>query len=209
MMIVNFATDGFKRGQARLMKSIDGKCRGVFYDSYTHIKSPSHQKSPYEFKVHALKRAMKDHPNETIFLWCDASLFRVGDLSKIETIIERDGYFMEEAGHYVKDWCNAHARKYFNFTDAENHFTMFSAGLLGLHRNSPLSMDFFHQWAASAAAGCFIGSWKDHRHDMTCASIIAQRLNMTYQRGGSHMAYLGPGFQEPAPGVVFHLQGIF
>lgn len=204
MIIVNFATDQFRRGQNRLCQSLNNNdC--LFFDDYKTIKSPTHEQSPYQFKIHAIEKGFEF---DDIVLWCDASMFLVGDLSKIETIIKEKGYFMEEAGHYVKDWTNAHARKYFNLKPEESGMTMFSAGLLGLDKRSPIAMEFFQQWKASALAGCFKGSWNDHRHDMTCASIIAQRLGMEYQRGGSHMAYLGDGYQKPGPDVVFHLQGI-
>lgn len=85
---------------------------------------------------------------------------------------------------------------------------MFSAGLLGLDKNSPIAIEFFNQWKASALAGCFRGNWSDHRHDMTAGSIIAQRLGMKYQRGGEHMSYVGPGYSQPELGSVFWLQGM-
>lgn len=209
MICVNFATDQFKKGQKRLADSIVE--RGgtiVTYNDYKQIGSPTHQESPYEFKIHALAKTMLTFKNEDIFLWCDASLYAVGDLSKIEKIIQEDGYFMEEAGHYVKDWCNSHTRNWFNLAPDEHHYTMFSAGLLGLKSTSSFAMTFFKGLEMAAQGGCFKGSWKDHRHDMTCGSILANRFGMKYQRGGSHMAYIGPGYAKPEEGVVFHLQGI-
>lgn len=204
MIIVNFATKEYKAGQDRLVNSIQG-WNVLTYSNYKVIGSPTHQESPYQFKIHAIEKAWEQ---DDIVLWCDASLYRVGDLSRIETIIKDTGYFMEEAGHYVKDWCNERARAYFNLKPEESGFTMFSAGLLGLDYNSRIAREFFNQWKASAVAGCFKGSWQNHRHDMTCGSIIAQRLGMTYQPGGSHMAYIGAGYSKPDPGAVFHLQGI-
>lgn len=205
MIIVNFATNHFLKGQRRLEESVNGSAKFLGFADYQKIKSPTHNDSPYQFKVHAIEKAWE---HDDIVLWCDASLFRVGDLSKIETIIRQDGYFMEEAGHYVKDWCNAHTRQYFNLQESESGFTMFSAGLLGLDYNSRIAREFFNQWKAAALAGCFKGDWSNHRHDMTCGSIIAQRLGMKYQRGGSHMAYIGDGYGTPEPGAVFWLQGI-
>lgn len=205
MIIVNFATDGYLAGQRRLLDSVKGHCKAVGFSNYGLIKSPKHKDSPYQFKIHAMEAVLRQDP---IVLWCDASLYRVGDLSKIEDIIKRDGYFMEQAGHYVRDWCNEHTRKYFQLKPEEGHFTMFSAGLLGLDFRNPLAVDFFGRWKQSALLGCFKGDWNNHRHDMTCASIIAERLGMKYQRGGSHMAYIGTGYSEPEPGVVFHLQGL-
>lgn len=202
MIIVNFSTKVYKPGQRRLSRSLNGH-KQLMLDSYEAIDSPTHQDSPYEFKLHAIEKAFELDP---IVLYCDASMYVVGDLSKIETIIKDEGFFGQEAGHYVDDWCNDHTREYFNLT--EKGFIMYSAGLTGLNRDNSKAMDFFSQWKASAKAGCFKGSWENHRHDMTCASIIAQRMGFKFQRGGSHMAYVGEGYGKPEAGVAILCQGI-
>lgn len=208
MIIVNFATRHYKQGQQRLLASLNGH-RSLMLDSYTAINSPTHQESPYEFKIHAIEAAKQFDP---VVLWCDASLYLVGKLKVIEDLILRDGYFCSEAGHWVGSWTNQHTRNYFNLTSEESKvpggFTMFSAGLLGLDFNTAIAQEFFSQWKASAIAGCFKGDWDSHRHDMSCASIIASRLGMKYQRGGQHMSYIGNGYSAPEPNSVFHLQGI-
>jgi len=208
MIVVNFATKYYMRGQRRLSESLNGH-KQLMLSDYVSLGSPTHSESPYQFKIHAIEEAWKFDP---IVLWCDSSLWRVGDLSKIEDLILKDGYFMSEAGHWVGSWCNAFARNYFKLTEEEakvpGGMFMFSAGLLGLDKNNPLAMEFFNQWKASALAGCFRGDWADHRHDMTCASIIASRLGMKYHRGGEYMSYIGPGYGQPEPGSVFWLQGL-
>lgn len=208
MIIVNFSTELYKPGQKRLSKSLNGH-KQLMLDSYEVIGSPTHQESPYEFKLHTIEKAFEFDP---IVLYCDASMYVHGDLSKIENIIIQDGFFGQEAGHWIGDWTNQFTRDYFNLTEEETKipggFIMFSAGLIGLDANNPKAMDFFSQWKAAAKAGCFRGDWNDHRHDMTCASIIAQRMGFKFQRGGSLMAYLGPGYGKPEPGVVMYCQGI-
>jgi hypothetical protein len=203
MIVVNFSTPQYFPGQDRLRDSLNGHKSLMLRD---YGKGwPSHRESPYEFKIHAIEKAFE---LDNVVLWADSSMYLVGDLSKIERLIINDGYYMEEAGHYVKTWCNKHTRKYFDLGLEEDHFTMFSAGLLGLNKKSVDAMEWFYQWKASAKAGCFKGDWKDHRHDMTCGSIIAQRMNLKYQTGGSHMAYVGGGYPEPKEGVVFYCQGL-
>jgi hypothetical protein len=202
MIIVNFATKEYRRGQERLKASLNGH-KSLFFTDYPP-GSPSHKESPYEFKIHAIEKAFEQ---DDLVLWMDSSMYVVGDLDIIENIIKKDGYFMEEAGHYVDHWCNDHARKYFNLAHGSG-YTMFSAGLLGLNLKSEVAMEFFYKWKASAKAGCFKGDWSNHRHDMTSASIISSRMGMKYQRGGEHMAYIGPGYSEPEKNAVIHLQGI-
>lgn len=208
MVVVNFSTPNYARAQQRLRLSLQGH-KMLMLDSYTAIGSPTHQESPYQFKIHAIESAFEF---DDIVLWVDSSMFLVGDLSVIENLIKRDGYFMSEAGHWTGKWTNQFTRNYFKATPEEMKVPgggyMFSAGLLGLDKNSPLAMEFFRQWKASALAGCFKGDWQSHRHDMTCGSIIAQRLGMRYQRGGQHMSYLGPGYSAPEKDSVFHLQGM-
>lgn len=208
MIIVNFSTKEYRRGQQRLSESLNGY-KQLMLNDFVSLGSPTHKESPYEFKVHAIGEAWKYDP---VVLWVDSSMWLVGDLTKIENIIKRDGYFMSEAGHWVGSWTNLHTWNYFKLTEEEAQvpggFCMFSAGLLGLDRNSPIAVEFFKQWKASALAGCFRGDWSNHRHDMTAGSIIAQRLGMKFQRGGEHMSYIGEGYTKPEKDSVFYLQGI-
>lgn len=205
MIVVNFSTDAYKRPQQRLRQSLwDMGHSGLFYTKYDQINSPTHQESPYEFKIHAILKAFEF---DDLVLWADSSMYLKGELRRIEEKIKAHGYFMEESGHYVDDWCNDHAREYFSLP-TKSGYTMFSAGLLGLNLQSEIAKEYLKQWKASAHAGCFRGDWQNHRHDMVCGSIIASRLDMKYQRGGSHMAYIGPGYAVPGDDVVFYCQGM-
>lgn len=207
MICVNFSTEQFIRGQRRLAQSLT--CSKLMLNSYTQIGSPTHRESPYEFKLFAIEKAWQ---YDDIVLWADSSFYQVGDITKIENIIQEDGYFASEAGHWIGSWTNQHCRDYFKLTEDEakvpGGLFMFSAGLIGLNKQSPIAMEFFRQWKESARAGCFRGDYKDHRHDQSAGSIIAQRLGMKYQRGGEHMSYIGDGYSPPEPGACFHLQGI-
>lgn len=203
MIVVNFGTSQYAAGQQRLIESL-GSHKHVIYTKYSHIGSPTHQQSSYEFKLHAINKAFE---KDDIVLWCDSSMWLVGDLSKIEKIIKEDGYFFEEAGHYCTKWCNDRARDYFKLP-ADSPYLMFSAGLVGLNLKSETAMEFFYRWKQSAKAGCFRGDWSNHRHDMTCGSIIAQSMGMKYQSGGSFLSYIGEGYTPPLPGSVFYCQGL-
>jgi hypothetical protein len=208
VIIVNFATGHYLKGQQRLANSLNGY-KKLMLTGYPTINSPTHEQSPYEFKINSIESAWNHDP---VVLWVDASMWRVGDLSKIEDLIIKDGYFMTESGHWTGQWTNQFTKNYFKTTDEEmkvpGGMFMFSAGLIGLNRDSTVAVEFLRQWKESAKAGCFKGDWKDHRHDMSCGSIIAQRLGMKYQRGGEFMSYIGPGYSQPEAGSVFYLQGI-
>lgn len=208
MIVVNFSTPNYALGQKRLAASLNGY-KKLMLDDYTAIGSPTHQESPYEFKIHSIEAGFK---YDDIVIWLDSSFWRVGDISIIENIIKQDGYFLSEAGHWVGDWTNEFTRNYFKLTHEEakvpGGIFMFSAGFVGFNKNSKVAMEFLRQWKESALAGCFRGSYDNHRHDQSAGSIIAQRLGMKYQRGGQHMAYIGSGYSKPEPGIVFKLQGL-
>lgn len=209
MIVVNFSTKQYLLGQQRLSRSLNGH-KQLMLSDYTSLGSPTHQESPYEFKIWAIESALN---HDDIVLWCDSSLWRVGDLSIIENIIKEDGYFLSEAGHYVGRWVNEFQKNYFNLSQQElkqdtGGFIMFSAGLVGLNKNSEIAMSFLQQWKKAAKDGAFRGDWSTTRHDQSVGSIIAQRLRMKYQRGGKHMSYIGPGYSEPEKDTVFYLQGI-
>ena len=55
---------------------------------------------------------------------------------------------------------------------------MFAAGYCGFDFKNGKAQEFFAEWKESMLNGCFRGSWTDHRHDMTCASIIAHKHDM-------------------------------
>lgn len=208
MIIVNFATGHYLKGQQRLSNSLNGH-KKLMLNDYTAIGSPTHSESPYEFKVWAIEAAWEMDP---VVLWVDASMWRVGDISKIENLITNDGYFMTESGHWTAQWTNQFTKDYFKMTEEEakvpGGMFMFSAGLLGLNKDFEVSREYMLQWKEAAKAGCFRGDWKNHRHDMSTGSIIAQRLGMKFQRGGEFMSYIGPGYSQPEAGSVFYLQGI-
>lgn len=209
MIIVNFSTPNYALGQKRLAASLNGY-KKLMLNDYVSIGSPTHQESPYGFKLYAIQAAIKYDP---VILWMDSSMYLRGDLNKIEKIILEDGFMADEAGHYAGRWTNQFTRDYFKVTEEEmkegpGGVTLFSAGLLGLDFNKDKACQFFSQWFASHGAGCFNGSWENHRHDMSCASIIATRLGFKYQRGGSHLSYIGPGYSEPESGSVVYCQGL-
>jgi hypothetical protein len=203
MIIVNFSTEQYYKGQERLLNSLGGAKSLMIRDSIK--ESPTHQESPYEFKIHAIKRAFE---LDDIVLWADSSMYLVGDLSRLEKIITQEGYFMQDAGHKVGKWCNDFTRNYFNLESYEDYHPMFIAGIVGLNKKSIDALEWFYRWETSAKMGCFKGDWSNHRHDMTSGSIIAGRMGLKLHPEFSYVSYVGPGYPEPNKQEVFHCQGI-
>jgi hypothetical protein len=120
----------------------------------------------------------------------------------LEEVIERDGYFFQDSGHKIGTWCNKETREHFKLEADEALKPMFVGGLIGLHRGLFEPMEWFINWKDEAKAGFFKGSWENHRHDMTCGSIIAHRLGLYMHPDHSFVSYMGDGVERT--GQVFH-----
>lgn len=203
--IVNLATQEYSKGRSRLRASLPGIDK-LMFTSEAEIGAPLHSENPYAFKLKAIA-----HANATYrqVLWLDASVFAVGDITPVFDHITEHGYFMEEAGHMVGDWCPDHVLEYFKITrEQAMQMPMFAAGYCGFDGQNPVAIEFFRKWTEAMMAGMFKGSWSETRHDMTCGSIIANLMGLKFVPGGTYFAYIGPDYGTPKPTVCFHVQGI-
>lgn len=206
--IVNFYNnERYFNGTQRLLLSINEtqKTSRVELFNDATLDCPSHQANPYAFKLYAMKSVGKGS-----VLWLDSSVKLVRDAEEVWDIIEKDGVFMEDSGHSVGSWCNDRVLSNFNL-NREDAYTMpmFSAGFMGVNFESSIGKEFFDLWWNSMERGDFKGDWSNHRHDMTCGSIIANQmgLNKKYTSGGQYFPYIGSGYGEPKESAVGHLVG--
>lgn len=206
-VIVNLSTPQYKYGQERLVASLQGRYEGdvIVYQSEHEVGSPFHQHNPYAFKIYAIQ-AMMAMGYEQV-LWLDASCYAVKNVEPIFDFITEKGYFFEEAGHLVGQWSNEFALNYFGITREQAMWMpMFSAGFTGLDFTNEVGVQFFEKWRESMLAGAFKGSWENHRHDMTCGSIIAFLMGLKYNEGGKYFAYIGESYGTPKETVIFNLE---
>jgi len=210
--IVNLSTKEHHKGQTRLKHSLQGRFDGqvfLFDSEYFLPGCPKHSDNPYAFKIYAIEYARMYGYDQ--ILWLDASVFAIKPVQPIFDWIEKNGLFMEEAGHLVGSWCPENVREYFKISrTSANNMPMFSAGFTGIDFTNPAGLKFFELWKKSMLDGMFKGSWANHRHDMTCGSIIANLhgYHKLYSPGGNFFAYAGPGYTAPNETVLFHVQGI-
>ncbi len=212
--IIAFANHrgNYLKGMARLSDSLEGKFDGKFmgFVGEASIGAPAHLDNPYAFKIFCFEKALKAGYKKILYL--DCSVFAVAPVQPIFDIIERDGYIMQEAGHYLKNWINDDALKYFGISrDALEGVIMYgNAGFLGLDFNCPLAANFYAKWKASMEAGAFRGDWSNHRHDMACGSMIAWLLYMDahYQRGDEILEYAQFGSSRKNSTIVFQASGM-
>lgn len=207
--IVNVATSQYVYGKKRLRESLQEHYNGdvYMYDNEYEVESPTHQENPYAFKIYAIEK-MRQMGYKQV-LWLDASVYAVKNVQPLFDWIKEKGFFMEAAGHWTGTWCNDETLAYFGITrDEAMQMPMFSAGFTGLDFENPIAVEFFEKWKASMNAGCFRGNWTNHRHDMTCASIIANQMGLVrdWSGGGHYFAYIGEGYSQPQETVIFHLK---
>ena len=210
-VIINLATGRYLKGQERLKQSVQRyspKIPVMSWQNEFQINGcPKHSVNPYAFKPYAFIQAMsKDYD---VVFWMDASCYLIKDIQPILDIVERDGYFMHEAGHWAGTWSNDNSLSYFGLTREEAmKIPMFTAGCFGLNLKSEIGLKFLSQWLDAANSGAFKGSWTDHRHDLTCGSIIANRLEMKFQFGQNYLQYGAPETPVNNETVTIKLQGL-
>lgn len=209
----------YPKGSERLRRSLiyhgfAGEIR--IWNDTLPPNSPTHKESSYAFKIHAFKWAIeRGYQN---ILWLDCSAWCVKYPEEHFKALNADGYYLLDSGWQVDQWTNDHALDYFKVSRKQAQaMPMISSGVLGLNTGSKVAMEFFRQWEASMQAGAFIGPWfidpeeaaderhRGHRHDQSCASIIAHQLGMKLQPKETLDMYYRPDMPET---VEFALQGM-
>jgi len=208
--IVNVATPPYWGGQQRQATMLQ-EFTNIPYKHWKSepLGSPSHKDNPYAFKIYAIEQARPEGYDQ--ILWLDASVYPVKDITPVWDWLTEKGIFMEEAGHWVGQWCPDRVLNYFGITrEQAMKMPMFSAGFVGLDFRRMDSQQFFERWKRAMLDGMFKGDWTEHRHDMTVGSIIANQMGLVskYSSGGNFFSYIGEGFGEPGPNVCFHLKGM-
>lgn len=175
--------------------------------------SPSHEHTPYGMKVAAIEWAIQQGHNR--IMWLDSSVWAIKYPKTHMDAMARDGYYLLESGWQCDEWTNDSCLTYFGLTREEaRDIPMISAGILGLSMDNAIAHEFFHEWKAAMLAGVFKGSWtaspsegsgdryRGHRHDQSCASIIAHRLGMTMHPKEVYDMYKTKDTPEPPPETV-------
>jgi len=211
--IISFANNrgNYYKGLERLESSLKRvNFSGIFigYKDEESIGAPLHVDNPYAFKIFCFAKTRAKGFKKIIYV--DASVFAVDNPDCLFNILDRQGYLMQEAGHYVRDWCNQRTKDHYNLSEEElSSFLMYgNAGLLGLDFNYPIAEQFFISWNIGMLYGLFKGSWLDHRHDMTVGSIIANRMNMKFIKGDQILQYASEDEKVNNNSIIFKAAGL-
>lgn len=161
----------------------------TFHD-YNEIGSPSHQQSPYSFKVHAIE-TVKNKGYKVIF-WCDSVVRLRKSIEPILPIVQQLGVYFQKDGWPVGVWANDRALSYFGITrDEAMNIEAIYACIMGFDFRNPIAEEFLRRWKKASEDGIFRGLWKNdlktesqdercrgHRHDQTCAELISYQMGI-------------------------------
>ena len=210
--IISLANErgNYRKGLARLEASIKEFSTADFigFTSEEEVGAPKHQDNPYSFKTFAWQEVIRRGYNTA--LWLDSSVYAIAPVDHLFDHIEKHGYIAQYAGHIVYNWCDQKTYEYFNLGFAEAcAMPMYgNAGVLGLDLNNEAALIFIDEWHKASQAGIFKGSWDYFRHDMTCGSIIANRLGWTFQPGDQILQYAAPGTTPQNNTICLYAQGL-
>lgn len=207
--IVNLSTISYNKGKLRMIESLKNNFDGdiLIFDNEFSVGSPIHDENPYAFKIYAIEKALLKGYNQ--ILWLDASVYAIKDVSPLFDIIKINGLFMEDSKFYVGDWCNEYTLDYFKINRSQaSNIPMFSGGFIGFDFTNKMAIEFFDNWKNSMIAGCFKGNWSNHRHDMTCGSIIAHQMGIidNYVECGNFFSNANTNINNQKETVIFHLE---
>lgn len=211
--IISFCNEKgrYVQNMARLSESLrnnfDGDFLGFIGDK--SLDCEPHSENPYAFKIAAFKVAIdKGYKN---VMWLDTSCFAIKNVQPVFDEIENEGFIFQEAGHYVGKWTNDFTLNYFGLTrnEANEMIMIGNAGFLGLDFSKSMPKDFFNKWDKAMQAGCFKGSWEDHRHDMSCSSIIINQMGIMHvaKKGDEWLQYAGVFDETANDKIIIKAQG--
>jgi hypothetical protein len=160
----------------------------------SEIQSPSHKENPYAFKVYAVE-AMR-RAGYRFVLWCDSILKPTRPIEEILPEVAQTGVYLAQDGWKTGQYANDRALEYFGVSrDEAMNISSIWACFMGFDFSNPIAHDFFARWKKACTDGIFRGKWnnkdqsesqdprcKGHRHDQSCAELIAYKMNLPLSR---------------------------
>jgi len=193
---VSFSTGSYIQTEQGFMRSVVKNQPDIPLFSlhdFTVIGSPTHKQDPYAFKIYAIEYVRNQ--GYDIVIWCDSPSRLVKRIDNWIPEIERVGVYLQKDGWSNGQWANDKALEYFGKTrDEAMNISSVYACIMAFDFRHSVTSQFINQWKECCKAGLFRGLWNNndktesqderclgHRHDQTCAELIANRLNIELQ----------------------------
>jgi len=189
---VSFANGPYTEPLKKLVFSVKRFGYDIFaFNTFESIGSPKHTDSPYEFKLHAIRMGyLKGYD---IVIWCDSVVKLLRPINDWIPEIQKRGVYLQRDGHRLGNWANDRAIEAFGLKrdDLMVEDTTVYACVMAFDFRHPITKTFMYKWKECADKGLFRGKWHNrdrtesqdprcegHRHDQTCAELVARELNI-------------------------------
>lgn len=199
--VVCFANGRYKQLGERMKYSIhywNPEIPVFLFDDFSQINSPTQAEDPYAFKIHAIETV--HNKGFDIVLWCDSVLQLTQPLDGLIEEVEQVGVYLAEDGWKTGMFANDKALNYYNLTrDEAMKMPSIWACFMGFDFRKPVTQFFINKWKEALHAGLFRGlhhnhhktesedpRCKGHRHDQTCAELVAHTNHIPLSRPVLH-----------------------
>jgi len=190
---VTFSNGRYLGLENNLVASIQRYCpiADIFvFHTYEEIGSPPHEISPYSFKVHSIEKVRK--LGYDVIIWCDSVIRLHKPIDSLLPTVSSMGVYLAADGWRSGQWANDKSLEYFHLTrdEAMEIETIYACIMMFDFRN-PIADEFFRRWKEASYCGIFRGNWSNkdktesqdercrgHRHDQTCADLIAHQMGI-------------------------------
>lgn len=221
--IVNVATGRYIALQERLVRSlaeVNYRHGLLAWRDGLPPGCPSHDQSPYAFKVYALREAQRRGYRSV--LWLDAPCVAVAPPDPLFDRIEREGHLFVTEGEKIGNWASdACLEEYSLARDEAMSLPLLIGTFIGLDLGKPRSREWLDALFRACEKGLFRGPYLSdhapphllarkpekprgfvsadprcwgHRHDEAVGSCLAFRLGLRIGRAGEirEIEYRGP-----------------
>jgi hypothetical protein len=192
--IVNYAdNEMYINSQKKLRESINKFNPNIDFFGINNLNdinvSPEFKKN-YGFKIYCIEYVK--NLGYDIIIWCDSSYRLSKPIEQFILEIKNIGIYLQKDGWCVGEWANDKSLKAFNFTrDEMMDKSNIYACIIGFDFTQDITNTFFNLWKKAYENNLFEGTHtnknnensldprcKGHRHDQTCAELIAYTLNI-------------------------------
>lgn len=191
---MSYADKGYIAVQGPLLKSIHKYHPTAVIFAIHSTKDipncPTHEQSPYAFKVYAIEYVRS--LGYDIIIWLDSPFRLIRPIDEWIKTISEVGIYIQQDGWACGQWANDRCLAYFGVSrDEAMNISSVSAGVQGYDFRHPDAQRFFAMWKASCDAGMFVGKWKNdektesqdprclgHRHDQSCVELCLYKLGI-------------------------------
>jgi len=196
LAFVSFANGPYLEIQKKLIDSVRKHGYDIFtYNDFRQISSPTHAQSPYMFKIHAIESIRQK--GYEIVIWCDSPIRLAKRIESWIPEIEKRGVYLQRDGWAVGQWANDKSLQAFGLTrDQAMTMPNIYACIMAFDFKNPIALTFLKRMKQCSDLGLFRGNWRNfektesqderclgHRHDQTCAELVANELNIEHGVG--------------------------